>query len=296
MFNLKNYNNQMAHWKLSDYIFFFVVVPAFLILIYLLPLSIKDSMVLYASNPTPFSIFFSNYVHLAPMHLLSNLIFYLVILFVIFNLETTKKELYVASLSFFLVLPVVISLLNLYFLGNILLSHNISFLGFSGIVSAFMGYLLYTLYKYFKQNYYNLLHITFYGLFVFINLLLVTIFSLTNVSILFILLILFIIFICFIYNINPIIQILRKGGQEYLALISQKSRGKLVYAFIMYIVTFIFVFYLSSIMPSTIASSNGFINILGHYIGFSFALMISITMIYYNIYVAQNSNNQTPRA
>ncbi len=113
-------------------------------LIYLLPISIKDSFVLYRANPTFLSIFMSNYVHgglvgdNGLMHLIQNIIAYVVVLLTLpFFIKKPKRGFYIFSAFLFLALPFILSALSFWFL-NIETTQ-----GFSGIVYSFGGYLIY---------------------------------------------------------------------------------------------------------------------------------------------------------
>lgn len=142
-------------WKRIDFLIFFIVVPAILTLVYLLPVSIKDSFVLYWANPTPLSIFMSNYVHgglvsnngFGLEHLVFNIILYLLALFIIFFfVEKSRKRFGIASAFLFLVLPVISSLFSLWLLNEETMQ------GFSAIVYGFWGYLIWSIMEHISKK------------------------------------------------------------------------------------------------------------------------------------------------
>ena len=149
-------------WKGKDWILFFIIIPFFMILIYLLPQ--KSILILNTNNPTVLSIFFSNYVHTTFWHLFSNLSSYLLIMLFLFKTEHNRKRLYFVSIFLFLMLPFILSLLPI-----VTFPKNKNLLGFSGIVSAFLGYLVFSIYSYLKKNYYAKLELNFMYLLLFLS-------------------------------------------------------------------------------------------------------------------------------
>ena len=139
-------NPLLKSWGKIDYAIFFLLVPAVLTFVYILPFGIKDYLVLQPLNPTFLSIFFSNYTHIEFFHFFNNILAYLIIIFLIFNIETDKKLFYKTSLLIFILLPFISSLSIIY------LTPTVSpTLGFSAISSAFLGYLLYAVYNFLKN-------------------------------------------------------------------------------------------------------------------------------------------------
>jgi hypothetical protein len=148
-----------------DYFIFFILVPLIIFVIYLLPENIRNIFILYPSNPTIISVFLSNYTHTGFTHLSGNVFNYFVVGFLIFVFEAGRKRFYINMLLLFTVLPVLCSLLTLYYLPN-----SASW-GFSGIVAGWMGYLLYAVYGYIKEEWRIALNANFVFLMVMINLL-----------------------------------------------------------------------------------------------------------------------------
>jgi len=163
--NLYMMNPILQSWKKTDYLFFFIFIPAFLSFMYLLPVNIKNYFILDTSNPTIFSIFLSNYEHVKFLHFFGNLLFYLIVIFLLFNIEINKKIFRKCSILIFIILPFISSILLIYRFPNLPPS-----LGFSAIGSAFMGYAIYSIFYYIKNFYYTQLNYFFIYLIIIINL------------------------------------------------------------------------------------------------------------------------------
>lgn len=115
-----------------------LLVPAILVVGYRLPPSIKGQLVLQYWNPTLLTAYTAHFVHLNGLHLLSNLLMYLVVVPLIYSqsvLTDRRTEFYIVFVSFLLVFPLILSGLNLVFPRP-----RIGY-GFSGVVMAFIGYL-----------------------------------------------------------------------------------------------------------------------------------------------------------
>jgi hypothetical protein len=291
MCNLSNLNRQLNQWKWYDYLTYFVIIPALMIIIFLLPESIKSSMYLYVSNPTITNMFFSNYVHQAIDHISSNLLMYILAMIVIFNLETNKKRFYSISAIFFIILPFVISYSTLLLFKGA----TSPFYGYSGIVAAFLGYLLYITYKYVQTKYINNMNSswvnsyyrnkfesTLLGLFIFINFLLI-VFSYTIPLSVFIILVLIII-LCIGFNAIVLINIVKMIGSQINILASNRNTSsslKFAYYAAIFGLTFLLLFSLPTLLPANIHTpDNGVVNILGHYVGYGFAIILCMLIDY----------------
>lgn len=131
----------LKSWKIREWVFFFIVIPLLLLLIYLLPQEIRDSyFILNTRELWGLQTYFLNsYSHsqLYP-HLVSNVGVYLLVLLVVFSLEDNRRRFRVMAGFSFLVVPVITSLLTIglfHFLGL-----GVKSQGFSGIVAAFIAY------------------------------------------------------------------------------------------------------------------------------------------------------------
>jgi hypothetical protein len=146
----KSFFRLLGKIKESEFIFYFIAIPSLLILIYLLPNWITNSFKLDINNITFLTAILSNYTHQNLGHLLGNLGMYVLLIFLILNIETNKKEFYWFSgfaliILAFIIKPIVKLFLYLFQINNFPPS-----IGFSGIVAFFNGYFIYALYKYFK--------------------------------------------------------------------------------------------------------------------------------------------------
>lgn len=145
----------------EEFLFYLIIVPSILVLIYLLPNWISDIFRLNLNQPNFISLFFSNYTHQNLMHLLGNLGGYFLLVILILNLDPNKKEFHWFSTFAFLIFPFVIyPIIKLSF--NLFKITNFPpTLGFSGIVALFNGYFIYCLYKYLKTNAFRNLKLSF---------------------------------------------------------------------------------------------------------------------------------------
>ncbi|NMX21828.1 hypothetical protein C5S30_05240 [ANME-1 cluster archaeon GoMg4] len=253
-------------WKKRDYLFYFLFIPSILIFIFFLPSGIKDLFTLKINDPTIISIFFSNYTHENLKHLIDNLFGYLFIIFLLFNIEVNKRFLNFISLLNFILLPIILSLLMIYYLPK----NSPPVLGFSGIVSAFTGYLLYSTYAYIKHNYYSYLNHYFIVLLFMVNVIILSIYN----PIMHILLIpSLILTIALLYlNIKPIKEIISKLILLPHQLIEQISIW--IYKFTIFSLTFFFIFSLWIFLPYNIKIGSALINTLAHYSGYVFGVFV----------------------
>lgn len=276
--NLPNFSTflpKFEFWNKKDYFFFYFIIPFILTFIYLLPDNIKNYIILNPSNPTILSIFFSNYVHLEPWHFLSNLIFYLIIIFLLFNLERDKNFFYRSSFFIFIILPFVSSILIVYFIPFIPPS-----LGFSAIVAGFMGYLVYSAFRYIKEYYYKQTHYFFLYLILMLNFIIVA--NNLRVPITFQIFILSISIILFYLNRVAIKEISNQIFLKFKGLMSQKLYGQIIYYYLLFFWVIIFIFGLPIIIPSNIIIGNGRINIFSHYIGYLFGFFVPLIINSFN--------------
>ena len=260
----KTQTKLLEDWKKWSYVLFFILIPSILILVYLLP--IKQYFILNPSSPTPISIFFSNYTHSEFSHLINNLISYLIVIFLLFNIEINKKMFLKVSLLNFLLVPALSSLFIIYFLSKVPPVQ-----GFSAVVSAFMGYLLYSIYTHLKTVYYEKLNNSFLWLLLMINFVIWSIFNKIEFSIFLILITLFLAYI----NREPIKEILTQIKSRWNKLISQKFLERF-YNITIFIFTILFVFSLWSLIPSRIIFGSSLINTPTHYLGYCFGVFIPV--------------------
>jgi hydrogenase-4 membrane subunit HyfE len=133
----------LKSWTYPEWVFFFILIPALLFLIYLLPQEIKDSyFILDTGEIWRLQTYILNsYTHsqLYP-HLVSNIIVYFFALLAVFSFENNGRRFRLMAVSSFLVVPIISSLLTIglfRFLGLVIRSQ-----GFSAVVAAFIAYTL----------------------------------------------------------------------------------------------------------------------------------------------------------
>lgn len=257
-------------WTKKDFVFFYIIIPAVLTFMFLLPENIKYYFILIASNPTILSMFFSNYMHTSLSHFLGNLFSYFIIIFLLFNLEINKKIFYISSILIFLILPFVSSILLVYRFPALPPS-----LGFSAIVASFNGYLVYSVFNYIKKFYYQQTNIRFVWLILMIN----VIFAANNLGTpaFFQVIVISLSIILIFLNRAAIKEIFEQTILKFKNLISQKFK-LFMYNTILFSIVIVFIFSLPSLIPSEIKNGNSIINIFSHYVGYLFGLFIPLIM------------------
>ncbi len=131
----------LKSWKLPEWILFFVVIPAVLFLIYLIPEEIKNSyFILHTANPWNLQTWFLfSYTHsqLYP-HLVGNIASYLLALLAVFSFENNKRRFWIMAAGSLLLVPVIASLLTIGMFT--VLGVGVNSQGFSDIGAAFIAY------------------------------------------------------------------------------------------------------------------------------------------------------------
>ena len=270
MLNLSRLNPNLKLWKKKDYFIFLILIPAVLLLTYLLPENIQNYLTLHVSAPSLFSIFFSNYVHVDLLHFLGNLLSYLIVIFLLFNLETNKNIFYKSSFLIFIILPFISSFLVIRYLPSALPPS----LGFSAIVAAFMGYLVYSAFAYIKKYYCPQTNIFLIYLILIINLMMVA-YNLSTPDI-FQIIIVLILVILFYFNRIVIKEVGKQMVIKFKNRLTQNLIKSLVYNYLLFLASFYFIFFLPYLIPSKIILGKSIINIFAHYIGYLFGLFVPI--------------------
>lgn len=245
---------------------YFLFIPIVLILLYSLPHNIQDYLILKPADPTIISIFLSNYTHSDLPHLVNNLGSYLIIMFLLFNIEINKRFFYLVSSLNFTVVPILSSFIIIHYFPLF------PALGFSAISSAFNGYLLYSVYAYLKKTYYSELTYLFPLLLLMINVTICLIYSFRMITRFTIALIVTLFF--FYHEWGSIKEIL---GQ--LILKYKQSKGEKffrVYNFLIFCTTLAFIFSLWSLMPPEIKIGSNIVNVSAHYFGYCFGVFTPI--------------------
>jgi hypothetical protein len=125
-------------------------VPLVLAGVFRLPRNVRSSLVFEYTDPSLVTAFASAFVHFDRTHLLVNVGTYAVVVAVVFALAVTsgyRRQFYVVFFNFVLVLPALLSYLNLSVVRS-----SVGF-GFSGVVMAFAGYLPVALAEYAETHF-----------------------------------------------------------------------------------------------------------------------------------------------
>lgn len=113
-------------------------VPVLLVVVFELPLRLREALALSYLEPTPLTAVTSHFVHLEAAHLGTNIAMYLLVATVAYllcALSGRRHEFFVAFAVFVLAFPAVLSALN------VALTRPALGYGFSGVNTAFFGFL-----------------------------------------------------------------------------------------------------------------------------------------------------------
>ncbi len=259
----------LVQWSLREKVFFFIVIPLFIILIYLLPSSLKDAFfILSKQTPSILSMFLSNYTHSEFWHLMSNLTFYLIVIYLIMKFETNKLSFYVTLAVLFLIAPFIISFITIAYVPAI------NSQGFSGIVAGLMGYFMYVAYRYVKDVWKLKADISFVYLLFCTNVLVgVGGYWLTN-NLVFTA-VLFALFVILIY-LNRILL------PELVSLLSKKNKELKIHYLItdypVFALAMIVLFFLPLLIQVTVQDGS-VVNAIGHYVGYVIGLAFPLVLI-----------------
>ena len=260
-----------AHWKMSDWVFYFLLVPALLVIIFDLPAGIKDTyFILTPGEITAYSLFLSNYTHSSLPHFLGNLFSYLVACFLIFNFETNRRSFRLYSMFMFLLLPWIISAVSLEMVGL-----QTTYQGFSGIVSSMFGYLSYAIYKFLHKFCCRHMNLTFLLLIVIMNLLLV-LENIPSEAFQYSLIITFALILVFMQKdvIIEVIQI-RFDIRKWLERIPHLQK---TYLLMVFLAAINFLFILPDLVPQEVMQNGAYVNSVGHYTGYFFGIFVPMTI------------------
>jgi hypothetical protein len=246
------------------FFFYFILIPAVLVVLYLNSDMLNQSLALYPNNPTLLSIIGSNYFHTQQGHLLSNLIFYFILMpfAFFFDYLTNKKMLLVNMVLLFVLLPVVSSLLDIVVLREI--GAMLPSYGFSAIVAGIFGYLAFSLFRYVRDY-----HGVRFEKGIFQMMWLIIYINLAFISFVYGIYLLVII-IVFLFILS-IINSYRQYGQVFLKM---KNAGR--FHRTLFFTAFILCLMVGPLclFPVTILIGSIFINIYAHYVGYIFGLFV----------------------
>lgn len=256
-------NPVIKNWTRKDWLFFFVLVPLSVALIFVLPAEIKQFLILNDKEPTILSLFASNYTHSEIGHLLSNLLVYSIEMFILFNIETDRRRFLWMSAAIFLALPFLSSIYNVIALPNIISSQ-----GFSSIAFAFSGYMIYSAFAYLKRRF-KFLDIGFFWFLVFLDFVL---FLLVNKSDLIITAGVSSIFLAYSYLQR---NALSKLFRQLPPFFRQLKRDKLSVRIYRLLVFGLALFFVLSLSQNIFSVEGGSLtNILAHYVGWVFGAFV----------------------
>lgn len=126
-----------------------LTVPILLTMVYLLPMTIQQSLVLEYGSPSLLNLWTAAYVHRGYAHFSNNLIAYLLFIvptYLLFVLADERQLFRWAFLSFLFVLPAVLALINIVVIGQG------TGAGFSGIGAAYMGLLPVSMFAFIRSR------------------------------------------------------------------------------------------------------------------------------------------------
>jgi hypothetical protein len=141
---LDQLKSNLRRWKPLEWVLFWGVVPAILLLVFALPQAVRDEY-LILNTVSPWRVqtwFLSSYAHsqLYP-HLAGNLAFYLIVLLMIFAFEDNRRRFWLLAGWSFLVVPFMSSLLTILFWDFI--GRTTTGQGFSAITGALLAYAIF---------------------------------------------------------------------------------------------------------------------------------------------------------
>jgi len=253
---------------------YFVIIPVILVIVFLLSGSLKESLLLYPNNPTFISMLGSNYLHTDFLHLMSNLILYLVLMVFIFTFDalTNRKMLFMNLLLLFILLPLFSSLVNVVALSY--LGVFAPCMGFSAIVAGFFGYLSFSTLHYireyhkvkFERSIFQLLWSIFY-----INLALI---SLIYGYYLGVIALAFLIAISFYYTYNDFGKIFMLANK-----VKNRSHRTLILVSLFFCIGAV----TQSLFPEMLKYNGAVVNVLAHYVGYVFGFFVPAVVSVYGI-------------
>lgn len=276
MLNLDKFNPNLKQWRRRELLLFFVIVPAVVTAIYLLPQPVKNTMILSPSNSNPFSWFMSNYVHTAVWHFTANLGSYFIIMFVLFSINTNKKVFRWSTTLVFLVLPFIASLFVVTYMPQATSQ------GFSAIDAGLAGYTVYAVCSFMKLRVFKDTEIDFAYLLVIGN---IFFWSLMGGH------------WDFFYPLTAVVAILLFKNQRVIASLirhvirynnpfSKKSVWHIpfnVYWLSVSLIAAVILFSGYDLL-STTAPQQG-VNILAHYVGYVFGVLVPAMMVIWDSFI-----------
>jgi membrane associated rhomboid family serine protease len=128
-------------------------VPAVLVLVQLLPDSVRGALVLNYGSPGVVQAYTTQFVHAGFGHLAGNVVVYLVAVALVYPLVVyadARRTFYAAFALVLLVVPFPVSFMDLYLVGPT--AGDVPTRGFSGLASAFVGFLPVAVFVFLREN------------------------------------------------------------------------------------------------------------------------------------------------
>ncbi|MDG6218810.1 MAG: hypothetical protein QCI00_05165 [Candidatus Thermoplasmatota archaeon] len=239
---------------------------------------LKETLALYPNSPTLVSIIGSNYFHTELLHLLSNLVFYFLLMpFVfIFDYLSNKNMLLMNIVLLFVLLPIVSSILNIVIFSE--LGVNIPSYGFSAITSGVFGYLAFSLLHYVRDY-----HDIRFDKGIFQMMWLILYINLGLIS-----------FVYGIYWLGVVIvflfilSIINTSRHFNKIFLKMKSTGRIHRTLFFTGFLLCLMAGVQGLFPETIVIDSTLVNILAHYVGYIFGFLVPAIV---SIYVLEKGKN-----
>ncbi len=161
-----NSEYRACHWSTYDFFVFFILIPVLLFSYFFIPPEFRGFFTLEFGHPTLISMYLSNFAHADYAHYLDNITLYFVLVYLFFNIEISKRRFYILSAVFLLVAPFVVSGVSIV---RPPFEDVQNSMGFSGVVSAYLGYLPVVVYYRLKESYSLRLNPTFVLIFIILS-------------------------------------------------------------------------------------------------------------------------------
>lgn len=145
---IKLYSNLSSLGR-KYYVLVFLIIPLSLLVVFFLPVNIKEFLALYIKNATVWSLLTSNYVHFTLDHLSSNLIWYFIFMLSIILLESDRKRFLFMLFVTLIIAPISASIW--WILLRTGTQSNELNVGFSTSVYCLSGYGLYLTVEFFTE-------------------------------------------------------------------------------------------------------------------------------------------------
>lgn len=255
-------------WNKYELSVLLVAIPIFMTLIFFLPDGVKQGyFILYATNQNIPALFLQNYTHSDPTHFLSSLFSYLMLVILLLKTEVNKKNFRSMMLLLLILLPWIVSLSSLY-----LIPYIPPVQGLSGIVAGFLGYFVYSVYNYLRKVHNLPLNSTFVLFIFLLNVVLTP--MVFKVATLEIGLVLFSIVLAYM-NRAGLLALSSHLRAEFRSLKKVKPSERL-YKVIFFSLALVMMFQLPLLLPSEIVVGATLINVVAHYVGYMFGLLLPL--------------------